>query len=132
MKKLINSPETVVQDELAGLAAAHPDLVRVDFTNQIVVRADAPVVGKVGLVSGGGSGHEPLHGGYVGLGMLDAACAGAVFTSPVPDQMLAATRAVDAGAGVLYIVKNYTGDVLNFELATELAQAEGIVLQTVV
>src|SRR5579885_2601730 len=132
MKKLINSPETVVQDELAGLAAAHPDLVRVDFTNQIVVRADAPVVGKVGLVSGGGSGHEPLHGGFVGRGMLDAACPGAVFTSPVPDQMLAATRAVNGGAGVLHIVKNYTGDVLNFEMAAELAEADGIEVANVV
>ncbi|MGZ3679019.1 MAG: dihydroxyacetone kinase subunit DhaK, partial [Ktedonobacterales bacterium] len=126
MKKLINSPETVVKDELAGLAAAHADLVRVDFENQIIVRADAPVVGKVGLVSGGGSGHEPMHGGFVGRGMLDAACPGEVFTSPVPDQMLAATRAVNGGAGVLHIVKNYTGDVLNFEMAAELAQAEGI------
>jgi phosphoenolpyruvate---glycerone phosphotransferase subunit DhaK len=126
MKKLINSPETVVQDELAGIAAAHPDLVRVDFENQIIVRADAPVVGKVGIISGGGSGHEPMHGGFVGRGMLDAACPGAVFTSPVPDQMLAATKAVNGGAGVLHIVKNYTGDVLNFEMAAELAQGEGV------
>jgi dihydroxyacetone kinase-like protein len=132
MKKLINNVEDVVSDELAGVAAAHPDLVRVDFAAQIVVRADAPVAGKVGLVSGGGSGHEPLHGGFVGKGMLDAACPGAVFTSPVPDQMLAATRAVNGGAGVLHIVKNYTGDVLNFELAAELAQGEGINVQAVV
>jgi dihydroxyacetone kinase-like protein len=132
MKKLINNVEDVVTDELAGVAAAHPDLVRVDFATQIVVRADAPVAGKVGLVSGGGSGHEPLHGGFVGKGMLDAACPGAVFTSPVPDQMLAATRAVNGGAGVLHIVKNYTGDVLNFELAAELAQGEGINVQAVV
>ena len=131
MKKLINSPESVVKDELAGLAAAHADLVRVDFENQIVVRADAPVVGKVGLVSGGGSGHEPMHGGFVGRGMLDAACPGEVFTSPVPDQMLAATRAVNGGAGVLHIVKNYTGDVLNFEMAAELAQADGIEVASV-
>jgi phosphoenolpyruvate---glycerone phosphotransferase subunit DhaK len=131
MKKLINSPETVVDDELAGIAAAHPDLVRVDFENHIIIRADAPVTGKVGIISGGGSGHEPMHGGFVGRGMLDAAAPGAVFTSPVPDQMLAATRAVNGGAGVLYIVKNYTGDVLNFEMAAELAQADGIEVASV-
>ncbi len=131
VKKLINSPETVVDDELHGLEAAHGDLVRVDFENHIVVRADAPVVGKVGIISGGGSGHEPMHGGFVGRGMLDAACPGAVFTSPVPDQMLAATRAVNGGAGVLHIVKNYTGDVLNFEMAAELAQADNIQVASV-
>ncbi len=132
MKKLINSPDSVVTDALAGMQALHPELIHVDFENQIVVRADAPVRGKVGLVSGGGSGHEPMHGGFVGHGMLDAACPGAVFTSPVPDQMLAATRAVDGGAGVLHIVKNYTGDVLNFEMAAELAAAEGIEIVSVV
>ncbi len=132
MKKLINTPESVVTDALAGMQALHPELLRVDFENQIVVRADAPVRGKVGLVSGGGSGHEPLHGGFVGYGMLDAACPGAVFTSPVPDQMLAATRAVNGGAGVLHIVKNYTGDVLNFEMAAELAEADGIEVASVV
>jgi phosphoenolpyruvate---glycerone phosphotransferase subunit DhaK len=132
MKKLINTPESVVTDALAGMQALHPELLRVDFENQIVVRADAPVRGKVGLVSGGGSGHEPMHGGFVGHGMLDAACPGAVFTSPVPDQMLAATKAVDGGAGVLHIVKNYTGDVLNFEMAAELAQADGIEVASVV
>ncbi len=132
MKKLINSPDSVVKDELAGIAAAHGDLVRVDLENQVVIRADAPVQGKVGVISGGGSGHEPMHGGFVGRGMLDAACPGAVFTSPVPDQMLAATRAVNSGAGVLHIVKNYTGDVLNFEMAAELAQAEGIEVASVV
>ncbi len=132
MKKLINTPESVVIDALAGMQALHPELLRVDFENQIVVRADAPVRGKVGLVSGGGSGHEPLHGGFVGYGMLDAACPGAVFTSPVPDQMLAATRAVNGGAGVLHIVKNYTGDVLNFEMAAELAEADGIEVASVV
>jgi dihydroxyacetone kinase-like protein len=131
MKKLINSAESVVKDELEGIAAAHADLVRVDFENRIVVRADAPVVGKVGIISGGGSGHEPMHGGFVGRGMLDAACPGEVFTSPVPDQMLAATRAVNGGAGVLHIVKNYTGDVLNFEMAAELAQADGIEVSSV-
>src|SRR3954471_13700188 len=123
MKKFINEPDAVVAEALRGLAAAHPEL-RVDVENQIVVRGDAPRPGKVGLVSGGGSGHEPLHGGFVGLGMLDAACAGEVFTSPVPDQMLAATKLVDSGAGVLHVVKNYTGDVLNFEMAAELAAAE--------
>src|SRR5882762_8298362 len=107
MKKFVNAPENVVKESLAGLVAAHPDLVRVDFERQVVVRKDAPVAGKVGLVSGGGSGHEPLHGGFVGVGMLDAACPGEVFTSPVPDQMLAATKAVNGGAGVVHIVKNY-------------------------
>jgi dihydroxyacetone kinase-like protein len=132
VKKFINDPETVVPEALAGIAAAHPGLVRVDLENQLVLRADAPVRGKVGLVSGGGSGHEPLHGGLVGLGMLDAACAGAVFTSPVPDQMAAATRAVDGDAGVLHIVKNYTGDVLNFRMAAELAEDEGLRVESVV
>ena len=132
VKKFINDPETVVPEALAGIAAAHPGLVRVDLENQLVLRADAPVRDKVGLVSGGGSGHEPLHGGLVGLGMLDAACAGAVFTSPVPDQMAAATRAVDGGAGVLHIVKNYTGDVLNFRMAAELAEDEGLRVESVV
>jgi len=132
VKKFINDPDNVVPEALAGVAAAHPGLVRVDLENQLVLRADAPVQGKVGLVSGGGSGHEPLHGGFVGAGMLDAACAGAVFTSPVPDQMGAATRAVDGGAGVLHLVKNYTGDVLNFRMAAELAEDEGIEVQSVV
>jgi phosphoenolpyruvate---glycerone phosphotransferase subunit DhaK len=125
MKKLINNPSEVVSDALRGLAAAHGEL-RVDLANRVVFRGDAPVAGKVGLVSGGGSGHEPMHGGFVGVGMLDAACAGEVFTSPVPDQMLAATKGVDGGAGVLHIVKNYTGDVMNFDMAAELAGAEGI------
>ncbi|GAA1277868.1 dihydroxyacetone kinase subunit DhaK [Pseudonocardia aurantiaca] len=124
MKKLINDPADVVAEALKGMAAAHPDLLRVDHEQRIVYRADAPVQGKVGLVSGGGSGHEPLHGGFVGPGMLDAACAGEVFTSPVPDQMMAATRGVDGGVGVLHIVKNYTGDVMNFEMAAEMAAAE--------
>jgi dihydroxyacetone kinase-like protein len=131
MKKLINSPDAVVDEALAGMTAAHGDLLKVIEPN-VVVRADAPRSGKVGIISGGGSGHEPMHGGFVGLGMLDAACPGAVFTSPVPDQMLAATKAVDGGAGVLHIVKNYTGDVMNFELAAELAQAEGIEVTAVV
>ena len=125
MKKLINQPENVVKEALAGMQAAHADLLRVDIEQQIIVRKDAPKQGKVGVISGGGSGHEPMHGGFVGMGMLDAACPGAVFTSPVPDQVLAATRAVNGGAGVLHIVKNYTGDVLNFEMAAELAAADG-------
>jgi dihydroxyacetone kinase-like protein len=123
MKKLINDPADVVVEALVGVEAAHPEL-RVDHANKIVYRGDAPRAGKVGLISGGGSGHEPLHAGFVGLGMLDAACCGEVFTSPVPDQMLAATKAVDGGSGVLHIVKNYTGDVMNFEMAAELAAAE--------
>jgi phosphoenolpyruvate---glycerone phosphotransferase subunit DhaK len=131
MKKLINAPDAVVDEALAGMTAAHADLLRVIEPN-VIVRADAPRSGKVGVISGGGSGHEPMHGGFVGRGMLDAACPGAVFTSPVPDQMLAATKAVDGGAGVLHIVKNYTGDVMNFELAAELAQAEGIEVTSVV
>ena len=132
MKKLINRPEDIVKEELAGMEALHPELIRVDYENQVIVRRDAPIRGKVGVISGGGSGHEPMHGGYVGRGMLDAACPGAIFTSPVPDQMLAATRAVNGGAGVLHVVKNYTGDVLNFEMAAELAQAEGIEVASVV
>ena len=123
MKKLINDPADVVTEALRGIEAAHPEL-RVDHAHKIVYRGDSPRPGKVGLISGGGSGHEPLHGGFVGLGMLDAACCGEVFTSPVPDQMLEATKAVDGGAGVLHIVKNYTGDVMNFEMAAELAAAE--------
>jgi dihydroxyacetone kinase-like protein len=131
MKKLINSAETVVTDALAGMAAAHPSL-SVDVENKVVTRAGAPTRGKVGLVSGGGSGHEPLHAGFVGYGMLDAACPGEVFTSPVPDQVLAATRAVSGGAGVLHVVKNYTGDVLNFQMAAELAGEDDIEVTSVV
>ena len=132
MKKLINDPQDVVAEALLGIEAARPE-VRVDHANRIIYRRDAPRAGKVGLVSGGGSGHEPLHGGFVGLGMLDAACAGQIFTSPTPDQILEATKGVDAGAGVLHIVKNYTGDVMNFEMAAELAAAEtGITVDTVV
>ncbi|HML49791.1 MAG TPA: dihydroxyacetone kinase subunit DhaK [Propionicimonas sp.] len=132
MKKLINDPANVVAETLAGFQAAHADLVTVHFDPDYVVRADAPVKGKVGLVSGGGSGHEPLHAGYVGKGMLDAAVPGAVFTSPTPDPILEATKAVDGGAGVLHIVKNYTGDVLNFETAAELAEMDGITVKAVV
>jgi phosphoenolpyruvate---glycerone phosphotransferase subunit DhaK len=132
VKKLINKPEDVVTEALHGIAAAHADLVRVQFNPNVIVRADAPVQGKVGLVSGGGSGHEPMHGGFVGPGMLDAACPGEVFTSPTPDQMLDATKAVNGGAGVLHIVKNYTGDVMNFEMAAELAGGESIEVEAVV
>ena len=131
LRKLLNDPEAVVRESLAGLAAAHGDILRVDADAQIVVRAGEPRAGKVALISGGGSGHEPLHGGFVGLGMLDAACPGEVFTSPVPDQMLAATKAVDGGAGVVHLVKNYTGDVMNFKLAAEDAADEGIGVESV-
>jgi phosphoenolpyruvate---glycerone phosphotransferase subunit DhaK len=132
VKKLINRPDDVVREELQGIEAAHPDLVRVHYDPNFIVRADAPVQGKVGLVSGGGSGHEPMHGGFVGMGMLDAACPGEVFTSPTPDQMLEATKAVDGGAGVVHIVKNYTGDVMNFEMAADLAGGESIEVDAVV
>ncbi|MCF6524885.1 dihydroxyacetone kinase subunit DhaK [Streptomyces sp. JJ36] len=145
MKKFVNAPESVLDDALAGMAAAHPGL-GVDPSVRIVTRGtygtreaggahggtDVPAgAGKVGVVSGGGSGHEPLHAGFVGPGMLDAACPGEVFTSPVPDQIVAAARAVDSGAGVLFVVKNYTGDVLNFQVAAELAEDEGIRTETV-
>ena len=132
MKKLINKAEDVVTEALQGMAAAHADLIKVNFGPNYVYRADAPVQGKVALVSGGGSGHEPMHGGFVGRGMLDAACPGEVFTSPTPDQMLEATKAVDGGAGVVHIVKNYTGDVMNFDMAAELARGEGIDVEAVV
>ncbi|GAB2618701.1 dihydroxyacetone kinase subunit DhaK [Kocuria arenosa] len=132
MKKLINDPADVVREALLGMQAAHGDRLRVDHSHRVVFRADAPRRGKVGLVSGGGSGHEPMHGGFVGPGMLDAACAGEVFTSPVPDQMLAATLGVDGGAGVLHIVKNYTGDVMNFEMAAELAAENDVEVVSVV
>ncbi|MFJ3206181.1 dihydroxyacetone kinase subunit DhaK [Streptomyces sp. NPDC086989] len=130
MKMLINSPQTVVADALRGLAAAHPEL-EVDAEARVVVRRDARQGGRVGLVSGGGSGHEPLHAGFVGPGMLSAACPGEVFTSPVPDQMLRAAKAVDSGQGVLFVVKNYTGDVLNFDMAAELAEDDGIRVERV-
>ncbi|MBU7584982.1 MAG: dihydroxyacetone kinase subunit DhaK [Nostoc sp. TH1S01] len=126
MKKLINQPEDFVKESLAGMAIAHSDLVKVNYDPTFVCRANAPIPGKVAIISGGGSGHEPMHAGFVGKGMLDAACPGEVFTSPTPDQMLAAAQQVDGGAGILYIVKNYSGDVMNFEMATDLAQSEGI------
>src|SRR3954449_10121725 len=131
VKKFINSPDDVVPEALAGMAVAHPGLIRVDLENQLVIRADAPVKGKVAIISGGGAGHEPMHGGFVGKGMLDAACCGAVFTSPVPDQMAAAGSAVDGGAGIVHIVKNYTGDVLNFKMAAEMAEDEGVSVESV-
>jgi dihydroxyacetone kinase-like protein len=131
MRKFLNDPANVVKESLAGLGAAHPDLVRYDDDAQILIRVGGPVEGKVALISGGGSGHEPLHGGFVGPGMLDAACPGEVFTSPVPEQMLAATKTVDGGAGVLHIVKNYTGDVMNFQLAAEEAADEDIAVESV-
>ena len=132
MKKLINDPKLVVDEALAGVALAHPDLLRVSLDPMYITRVEVPRAGKVAIVSGGGSGHEPLHGGFVGVGMLDAAVPGPMFTSPTPDPILAATQAVDGGAGVLHIVKNYTGDVLNFETAADLAEAEGITVRTVI
>src|SRR6202158_1137229 len=132
MRKFLNNPADVVKESLKGLAAAHPDLLRYDVANQIIVRKDAPRKGKVTLISGGGSGHEPLHGGFVGLGMLDAARPGEVFTSPMAGSMRAAAEAACGGAGVVHIVKNYTGDVLNFKLAAEDAADEGIKVTSVV
>src|ERR1700747_2094056 len=125
MKKLINSPENIVLESITGLEAAFSDLIKVHTNPNYIIRADAPVKNKVALVSGGGSGHEPMHGGFVGRGMLDAACPGAGFTSPTPDQILAAAKAVDGGAGVVHVVKNYTGDVLNFQMAADLAGDDG-------
>ncbi|OOP61447.1 dihydroxyacetone kinase subunit DhaK [Arthrobacter sp. SRS-W-1-2016] len=130
MKKLMNSPQTLLADALRGVAAAHGQL-SVDFENRIVFSTE-PREGRVALVSGGGSGHEPLHSGFVGPGMLDAACAGEIFTSPTPDQILAAATRVNTGAGVLFVVKNYTGDLLNFEMAAELAREQGIDVASVV
>jgi len=132
MKKFLNSPDRLVDEALAGFVRAHSALVRSVPEQRLCVRADAPVAGKVALVSGGGSGHEPLHAGFVGPGMLDAACLGDVFTSPTVDQVLAAAQSVDGGAGVLFIVKNYTGDVINFRYAAELAQDEGIAVDVVI
>jgi dihydroxyacetone kinase-like protein len=131
MKKLINSPEDVVRDALRGMEAAHGDRLRISYDPYMVVRKDAPVQGKVGTISGGGSGHEPMHGGFVGPGMLDAACPGEVFTSPTPDQMHEATKAVNGGAGVLHVVKNYTGDVMNFDMAADMGKGEDIEVETV-
>lgn len=132
MKKFINKPEEVVKESMEGFAAAYPNLVKAHFNPNYIVRADAPVKGKVALISGGGSGHEPLHSGYVGQGMLDAACPGAVFTSPTPDQIYEASKVVNGGAGILHIVKNYTGDVMNFEMAADLLCADGIEVESIV
>ncbi|WP_031464629.1 dihydroxyacetone kinase subunit DhaK [Sciscionella sediminilitoris] len=132
MKKVMGDPEQVVGDALLGMSAAYPELLTVRQDPAVVLRAGGPRVGEVAVISGGGSGHEPLHAGFVGDGMLAAACPGPVFTSPTPDQMAAAIEASDSGAGVLLIVKNYTGDVLNFETAAELAEAEGHRVRTVV
>src|SRR3954449_8900729 len=131
MTKLINSPDDVVRDALRGMEAAHGDRLRISYDPYMVVRKDAPVQGKVGIISGGGSGHEPMHGGFVGPGMLDAACPGEVFSSPTPDQMLEATKAVNGGAGVLHVVKNYTGDVMNFDMAADMGKGEDIEVETV-
>jgi dihydroxyacetone kinase-like protein len=132
MKKLINAPDDVVREALEGMELAYGDRLRVSYDPAYVVRADAPVDGKVGIISGGGSGHEPMHAGFVGPGMLDGACPGEIFTSPTPDQMMAATKAVNGGAGVVHIVKNYTGDVMNFEMAADLAGEEGVAVEVVV
>lgn len=132
MKKIINNPDHVVQDMIDGLVMANPATLKQVPDTFVVARADAPVQGKVALVSGGGSGHEPAHAGYIGKGMLDAAVCGEVFTSPTPDQVFEAIKAVDSGAGVLLVIKNYTGDVLNFEMAQELAEAEGIKVSHVI
>ena len=130
MKKLINDADDVVKEQLEGTAIAHPEL-NVNIDPHYITRGDSPVEGKVAIVSGGGSGHEPMHGGFVGMGMLDGACPGEVFTSPTPDQMYECAKAVDSGAGVLFLVKNYTGDVLNFETAAELAHGDGIKVQSI-
>ena len=132
MKKVINVPEQVVEEMLQGMLLAHPQYLRRIEGFDVLVRSNCPVAGKVGLVSGGGSGHEPSHAGFVGRGMLDGAIAGAVFTSPTPDQVYEAVKAVDSGSGVLLIIKNYSGDVMNFEMATELAIADGITIDKVI
>jgi len=132
VKKLINQVDDIVSEALQGMLVAHPDLIEINLDPKYLVRKGAPVQGKVALVSGGGSGHEPMHGGFVGHGMLDGACAGEVFTSPTPDQIYECTKRVAGDRGVVHIVKNYTGDVLNFEMAAELAQGDGIEVQAVV
>ncbi|WP_195251802.1 dihydroxyacetone kinase subunit DhaK [Romboutsia sp. 1001713B170207_170306_H8] len=132
MKKIINNPSNVVADMIEGLVLAHPDYVRKSENGNILIRKDAPIKGKVGLVSGGGSGHEPSHAGYIGYGMLDAAVCGEVFTSPTPDQVYEAIKEVNGGNGVLLIIKNYTGDVMNFEMAKEMAEMDGINVDFVV
>lgn len=130
MKKLINDINDIVREQLAGMAAAHPEL-KINVDPHYIVRSDAPIRGKVAIISGGGSGHEPMHGGFVGPGMLDGACPGEIFTSPTPDQMYECGKVVNSGFGVLFLVKNYTGDVLSFETAAELLHAEGIPVQNI-
>lgn len=132
MKKIINDANLVLEDMLKGMVAAHPEYIKKLENADVLLRVDSPIDGKVALVSGGGSGHEPAHGGYVGKGMLDAAVAGAVFTSPTPDQVYEAIKAVDSGKGVLLVIKNYTGDVMNFEMAKDMAEMEGINVKAVV
>lgn len=132
MKKVINNPEAVVHEMIEGMVQAYPDKLRHLEGTTVIVRADAPVPGKVAVISGGGSGHEPSHAGYVGRGMLDAAVAGEVFTSPTPDQIYEGMKAINSGNGVLMVIKNYTGDVMNFEMAAELAEAEGIKVAKVI
>ena len=132
MKKLINSADNVVVESMQGFVEAHSDMVKAFYNPNYLVRVDAPVKGKVGLVSGGGSGHEPMHSGYIGEGMLDAACPGAVFTSPTPDQIYEASKAVNSGQGILHIVKNYTGDVMNFDMAADLLRGDGIDVESVI
>ncbi|MFB4167870.1 dihydroxyacetone kinase subunit DhaK [Virgibacillus sp. JSM 102003] len=132
MKKIINNPDSALQEMVEGIAAAYPNDVKQLPETTVITRKDAPVSNKVGIVSGGGSGHEPAHAGYIGKGMLDAAVSGEVFTSPTPDQVLEAIKAVDGGKGVFLVIKNYTGDVINFEMAAELAEAEGIEVEKVV
>lgn len=131
MKKFINATDDVVAEQMKGMLAAHSDLLKINLDPKYITRSDAPVANKVAIISGGGSGHEPMHGGFVGMGMLDAACPGEVFTSPTPDQMYEAGKAVDSGAGILFLVKNYTGDVLNFETATELLAGDGVKVQSI-
>ncbi|MFC7321767.1 dihydroxyacetone kinase subunit DhaK [Halobacillus campisalis] len=132
MKKIVNNPEYVVRDMLEGLIAAHPDALKQIPETTVVARKDAPLQNKVGIVSGGGSGHEPAHAGYIGDGMLDAAVCGEMFTSPTPDQVFEGIKAADGGAGVFLVIKNYTGDVMNFDMAAELAEAEGIEVEKVI
>jgi len=132
MKKLINNPEIVVEEMLQGVVLAHPNYVKRVEGFDVLIRSNSPIQGKVALVSGGGSGHEPAHGGFVGKGMLDGAVAGAVFTSPTPDQVFEAIKAVDGGKGVLLVIKNYTGDIMNFEMAAEMADGENIKVAQVV
>ena len=132
MKKLINQPEAVVSEMLSGMVAAHPEYLRKLPDYNCLVRVDAPVAGKVGIISGGGSGHEPAHAGYIGKGMLDGACAGNVFSSPTPDHFYVAAKAVDSGAGVLMVIKNYSGDLMNSEMAAEMAEADGLQVTRVI